>query len=166
MASKRISSYWFPEILRINPWARKSQAKRRRQADYSYELIDKKTSRILDQHAGSILHAYEDGAAHSFRQAKKHGILCSYELPIAHWATVRKLLAEEAERLPDWEPTLESTREPEDKIARKEEELQLADFITCPSEFVLRSIPEEVREVKPCQVAPFGSPSSFPTTRT
>ena len=165
VASKQISSSWFPEILRINPWASKSQAKRRRQADYSYELIDKKASRILDQYAGSILHAYEDGAAHSFGQAKKHEILCSYELPIAHWATVRKLLAEEAERLPDWEPTLESTREPEDKLARKEEELRLADCITCPSEFVLRSIPEDVREGKPCLVAPFGSPKSLPIKR-
>jgi hypothetical protein len=47
------------------------------------------------------------------------------------------LLAEEAERYPEWEPTLESTREPEEKLCRKEEELRLADRITCPSQFVL-----------------------------
>jgi glycosyltransferase involved in cell wall biosynthesis len=80
-------------------------------------------------------------------------------MPIAHWATVRRLLAEEAERLPDWEPTLESTREPEKKLARKEAELSLADCITCPSEFVLRSIPASIRVKKQCQVATFGSPS-------
>ena len=65
------------------------------------------------------------------------GMQCSYELPIAHWATVRRLLAEEAERYPEWEPTLESTREPEEKLFRKEEELRLADRITCPSQFVI-----------------------------
>ena len=43
----------------------------------------------------------------------------SYPSPTA---TSRRLLAEEAERFPQWEPTLESTREPEEKLARKEEE--------------------------------------------
>jgi len=89
-------------------------------------------------------------------------MLCSYELPIAHWATVRRLLAEEAERYPEWEPTLESTREPEEKLFRKEEELRLADRITCPSQFVLDSIPLEIRQKTPCQVSPFGSPPCEP----
>ena len=62
---------------------------------------------------------------------------CSYELPIAHWATVRRLLAEEAERYPEWEPTLESTREPEEKLFQKEEELRLADRITCPKQICI-----------------------------
>ncbi len=80
------------------------------------------------------------------------------ELPIAHWQTVRRLLSQEAERLPEWEPTLESTREPEEKLFRKEEELDLADCISCPSEFVLQSIPKNIRSKKNCIVAPFGSP--------
>jgi glycosyltransferase involved in cell wall biosynthesis len=91
------------------------------------------------------------------------GIQCSYELPIAHWATVRRLLAEEAERYPQWEPTLESTREPEEKLCRKEEELQMANRITCPSQFVLDSIPKEIKQHTPCQVSPFGSPGSQPS---
>ena len=104
------------------------------------------------------MHAYEDGCSFSFALAKELGMQCSYELPIAHWATVRRLLAEEAERYPEWEPTLESTREPEEKLFRKEEELRLADRITCPSKFVLDSIPLEVRQKTPCQISPFGSP--------
>ena len=48
--------------------------------------------------------------------------------------------------------------EPEEKLARKEEELRLADRITCPSQFVLESIPLEVRKHTPCQISPFGSP--------
>ena len=87
---------------------------------------------------------------------------CSYELPIAHWATVRRLLAEEAERYPEWEPTLESTREPEEKLCQKEEELKLADRINCPSQFVLDSIPLEIRQKTLCQVSPFGSPPCEP----
>ena len=83
-------------------------------------------------------------------------------VPIAYWQTVRRLLSEEAERYPDWEPTLASTREPEEKLIRKEIELELADSIFCPSEFVLNSIPLEIRKRKPCLIAPFGSPKCEP----
>jgi hypothetical protein len=94
-------------------------------------------------------------------EQKQLGMQCSYELPIAHWATVRRLLAEEAERYPEWEPTLESTREPEEKLFRKEEELRLADRITCPSQFVLDSIPLEIRQKHPAK-----SPRSVVPLRT
>ncbi|MBT5909676.1 MAG: glycosyltransferase [Opitutae bacterium] len=156
----RISRQWFPEACRLLPFGQGCQEQRRRRVDQSYESLDLKVAKALHRHPGFSLHAYEDGAAESFRIAKELGIRRSYEMPIAHWATVRRLLAEEAERLPDWEPTLESTREPESKLVRKETELYLADCITCPSEFVLRSIPKKVRAMKPCQVAPFGSPPS------
>jgi len=156
----RISRQWFPEACRLLPFGQGCQEQRRRRVDESYENLDFKVAKELHRCPGVSLHAYEDGAAESFRMAKDLGIGRSYEMPIAHWATVRRLLAEEAERLPDWEPTLESTREPESKLVRKETELSLADCITCPSEFVLRSIPKKIRAVKPCQVAPFGSPPS------
>ena len=157
---KKISRQWLPEASRLFGGSNGSQEQRNRRTDLSYESLDLKVAKELHRYPGFSLHAYEDGAVESFRMAKELGIRRSYEMPIAHWATVRRLLAEEAERLPDWEPTLESTREPESKLARKETELHLADCITCPSEFVLRSIPKKIREVKPCQVAPFGSPPS------
>ena len=62
-------------------------------------------------------------------------------------------------KISQWEPTLESTREPEEKLFRKEKELRLADRITCPSQFVLDSIPSEIRDQIPCQIAHFGSPT-------
>ena len=36
--------------------------------------------------------------------------------------------------------------------------MRLADRITCPSKFVLDSIPIEIRARVACQIAPFGSP--------
>ena len=155
-----ISRKWFPELVRLLPFGSSSQEKKRRSADQSCVSLDHKVAERLHLLSCGIFHAYEDGAASSFLRAKELGILRSYELPIAHWATSRRLLAEEAERLPQWEPTLESTREPEEKLARKEEELALANCITCPSEFVLQSIPSEVRKKTPCQVVPFGSPKT------
>jgi glycosyltransferase involved in cell wall biosynthesis len=156
----KISRQWMPEVIRL--LSKGDQEKKRRKVDLSYHALDHKVSHLLSSHSSQILHAYEDGCSNSFARAKQLGMQCSYELPIAHWATVRRLLAEEAERYPEWEPTLESTREPEEKLFRKEEELRLADRITCPSQFVLDSIPLEIRQKTPCQISPFGSPPCKP----
>ena len=153
---KIISRQWIPEVARL--LLKGNQAKKRQRADQSYIALDNKVSLALSNHPSQVLHAYEDGCSSSFARAKELGIKCSYELPIAHWATVRRLLAQEAERQPEWEPTLESTREPEEKLYRKEEEIRLADRISCPSQFVLDSIPLEIRQKTPCQISPFGSP--------
>jgi glycosyltransferase involved in cell wall biosynthesis len=157
---KMIYRQWMPELTRL--LSKGDQAKKRHRADHSYQALDKKVSNKLASLSSEVLHSYEDGCSFSFARAKQLGMQCSYELPIAHWATVRRLLAEEAERYPEWEPTLESTREPEEKLFRKEEELRLADRITCPSQFVLDSIPWEIRQKTPCQISPFGSPPSEP----
>ena len=160
IADKLISRQWMPEVVRL--LSKADQVKKRQKVDLSYQTLDNKVSRELSNHSSQVLHAYEDGCFSSFARAKQLDMQCSYELPIAHWATVRRLLAEEAERYPEWEPTLESTREPEEKLFRKEEELRLADRITCPSQFVLDSIPFEIRQKTPCQISPFGSPPCEP----
>ena len=160
IADKFISRQWVPEVARF--LSKGNHEKKRRRVDLSYQALDHKVSRLLSNYSSQILHAYEDGCSSSFARAKQLGMQCSYELPIAHWATVRRLLAEEAERYPEWEPTLESTREPEEKLFRKKEELRLADRITCPSQFVLDSIPLEIRQKTPCQISPFGSPPCEP----
>jgi glycosyltransferase involved in cell wall biosynthesis len=157
ISDAKIKRFWYPELLRLFQKGR--QEKKRRLVDQIYEKLDQKTSKTIAVRSVKTIHAYEDGAYQTFRSAKDLGIQCSYELPIAHWATSRRLLAEEAERYPEWEPTLESTREPEEKLFLKEEELRLADRITCPSKFVLDSIPSDVRCRIPCQISPFGSPA-------
>ena len=157
---KLISRQWLPEVVRL--LSKGNQERKRRRVDHLYQALDHKVSNKLGSLTSQVLHSYEDGCSSSFAHAKQLGMQCSYELPIAHWATVRRLLAEEAERHPEWEPTLESTREPEEKLFRKEEELRLADRITCPSKFVLDSIPLEIRKKTLCQVSPFGSPICEP----
>ena len=156
----KISRNWKNEVQRL--LRKGNQQSKRRWVDRSYELLDEKVASKLTEHSASVIHAYEDGAASSFQRAKELGIRRSYELPIAHWKTVRLLLSEEAERYPEWEPTLESTREPEEKLLRKEKELSLASSIICPSDFVRQSIPKEIRDKTPCKISPFGSPSSIP----
>lgn len=109
---------------------------------------------------GGAAHAYEDGALATFTAAKHCGMVCSYELPIAHWKLSQKLLREEAQRWPAWEPTLHGTRDSAQKLERKTRELDLADVVICPSRFVLDSLPEDVRRSKRCVIAEFGSPAS------
>jgi starch synthase len=117
---KMISRQWMPEFTRL--LSKGDQGKKRHRTDHSYQVLDNKVSNNLGSLTSQVLHSYEDGCSSSFARAKQLGVQCSYELPIAHWATVRRLLAEEAERYPEWEPTLESTREPEEKLFRKEED--------------------------------------------
>lgn len=104
------------------------------------------------------VYAYEDAALQTFTVARELGLKCFYDLPIAYWQTVQKLLAEEAQRLPNWEPTLGGTRDSKEKLERKTEEALLADAIICPSKFVLDSLPESIRANKTCLIAEFGTP--------
>ena len=112
----KISRFWHPELLRL---VLKSNHEKSRLTDLSYFKLDLQVAKKIKHQPIKFIHAYEDGAFNTFRQGKEDGIQCSYELPIAHWATCRKLLAEEADRYPEWEPTLESTREPEENFSEK-----------------------------------------------
>jgi len=128
--------------------------------DAVYRALDRTVARWVKNSAQrekiTWVYGYEDGALEMFRAARDAGVRRAYELPIAYWETTRRLLREEEARLPEWEPTLGSTRDSEAKMARKTEELELAEKVICPSRFVLESVPEQAR--KRCVVAPFGSP--------
>ena len=129
--------------------------------DGVYRALDRKVADWLRTAHGELawVYGYEDGALTTFRAAGEMGIGRAYELPIAYWETTRRLLREEAERLPEWEPTLGATRDSDEKMERKTEELELAEKVICPSEFVRESLPEAARGK--CRVARFGSPESF-----
>ncbi|HEX8279896.1 MAG TPA: glycosyltransferase family 4 protein, partial [Chthoniobacterales bacterium] len=106
------------------------------------------------------VYAYEDCALELFEAANDLHVRRIYDLPIAYWETAQRLLKEEARRYPAWEPTLGGTRDSEAKLARKSRELELAELVICPSNFVLDSLPTGTRAAKPCVVVPFGSPSA------
>jgi glycosyltransferase involved in cell wall biosynthesis len=129
-----------------------------------YRGLDARVARGLtsDRALPEVIYAFEDGALESFKVAKERAVRTVYDLPIAYWKTTRQLLEEEAERLPRWEPTLGATRDSEQKLQRKTEELELAETIICPSKFVFDSLPRHIRESKQCVVAPFGSPRIQP----
>jgi glycosyltransferase involved in cell wall biosynthesis len=106
------------------------------------------------------VYAYEDGALATLRQAKRLGLQAVYDLPIAYWETLRRLIRQECERLPQWEPTfVGGSRDSEAKLARKTAELDAAEVVVVPSQFVLESLPAAARETKQCLIAEFGTPA-------
>ncbi|HEX8076526.1 MAG TPA: glycosyltransferase family 4 protein, partial [Chthoniobacterales bacterium] len=130
--------------------------------DQVWSSMDKRAAAYLRNNQERLcidgVYAYEDCALHSFEIAHELGVRRIYDLPIAYWETAQRLLRAEAERWPDWEPTLGGTRDSTEKLARKTRELELAELVVCPSAFVLDSLPAETRMSKKCVVAPFGSP--------
>ena len=130
--------------------------------DQVWGSIDRKAARCLRKGAyGKSLravYAYEDCAVEAFSAAKDLGLRRIYDLPIAYWETSQRLLHEEAERYPDWEPTLGATRDSDEKFSRKSRELELAELVICPSDFVRKSLPDSARDQR-CVVVPFGSPT-------
>jgi glycosyltransferase involved in cell wall biosynthesis len=122
------------------------------------ELDRKVADRLRKIDNCDAVYAYEDAAFESFETARDRGFKRIYDLPIAYWETSQRLLREEAERYPDWEPTLGGTRDSDEKLSRKTQELILAQLMICPSRFVLESLPAAARAQKECIIAPFGSP--------
>lgn len=128
------------------------------QIDSLYYQHDQRVSNTLIKRKINSIYAYEDGAFLTFQKAKEFGIKCYYELPIAYWETAHRLLNEEAARYPEWEGTLLATRDGAIKCARKKAELEMADIVICPSDFVKRSLPQNIQDTKPCKVIPYGAP--------
>ena len=103
------------------------------------------------------VYAYEDGAFETFLAARDTGRIRIYDLPIAHWHTLRRLLEEEAERLPEWAPTMEGLRDSAEKHARKDGEIELADHVIVASSFTRDSL-RAVMGDRPVHVTPYGCP--------
>jgi len=130
--------------------------------DQVWQSLDREAARRLRRgNYGRDLravYAYEDCAEQLFLAARDLGLRRVYDLPIAYWETAQRLLREEAQRYPDWEPTLLATRDSIGKLSRKARELELAELVICPSQFVLESLPADARARKKCLFTPFGSP--------
>ena len=131
--------------------------------DAIYRNLDAAVAKNLSKKATQKpdgVYAYEDGALQTFKVAKAAGITCIYDLPIAYWETLRRLLTEEAERMPQWKKTLGGgIMDSAAKLERKTAELELADIVVGPGNFVLDSIPAWARGKK-IIMSPFGTPST------
>lgn len=131
--------------------------------DRIYHSLDRNISQQLKNFKSKGLiavYAYEDGALETFIAAKKLGLDCIYDLPIAYYELLQELLHQEALRKPNWAFTLGGgINDSALKLERKKKELELADTIVVASDFVRHSLPMWAKDKKIIQ-SPFGTPFS------
>ena len=130
--------------------------------DYVYHELDKTVARYIHRNRKGIcaVYAYDEGAYYSFRQAKSDGIKCLFDLPIIHWRTYQRLLASEREKHPGWAAILGIYDDSKEKLARKDQELLMADHIFVASSFtkesILKDFPYKMNAT--IDVVPYGFP--------
>lgn len=157
-------SHPWRELLRLAaldrslPWL-----KRHEQGPLSIDAIYRSFDRHVASGLSSIqglqaVYAYEDAALHTFQAAKGQGLRRLYDLPIGHWRSAQQIFAEERDLQPTWACTLTGLGDSTAKLARKDEELALADAVIVPSQFVRATLLEHQACAAPIHVVPFGSP--------
>jgi starch synthase len=107
----------------------------------------------------SGVYGYEDGAAATFKVAGRMGLARFYDLPIGYWRAGQSIFAEEAERVPEWAPTLTGRGDSAAKLARKDEELQMADAVIVASNFTRQTLLSAPAFRAPVHVIPYGAPA-------
>jgi alpha-maltose-1-phosphate synthase len=122
-----------------------------------YRHFDSRVARRLRQVRPSAVYAYEGGALQTFRRARERGIKAVYELPSGHWYWERKLLAEEAERNPDFASLHPKLTDSPGHMQWKDEELRLADYVFVPSRHVRNSLAGVV-PLEKIRVVNYGAP--------
>jgi glycosyltransferase involved in cell wall biosynthesis len=123
----------------------------------SLGLDEKVAARLRRMENCDVIYAYEDAARQSFRFAAQRGIARIYDLPIGYWRVGQRIFAEEREREPEWAATLTGSRDSAEKLACKDEELQLAQRVIVASTFTKETLAEA-----PCptriDIVPYGAP--------
>ncbi|MGB0562404.1 MAG: glycosyltransferase family 4 protein [Spirulinaceae cyanobacterium] len=162
-APDRVSLYQYPERELLRLLLLKAKVPQRlgfspqQLTDWRYAALD---AQVAQYHLRDLsgIYAYEDGALQTFTVAQHWGIRCFYDLPIVYYRHSQQLQQQEAEQFPELAPALLSLREPAAKLARKDQELALADRIIVPSTVVKNSLAAAPVDPDRIRVVPFGAP--------
>ncbi len=136
--------------------------------DAVYRSLDRRVAARLPAAArqgATGVYAYEDGALATFTAAKGLGLKCIYDQPIGYWRAARRLMEVERARWPEWAATLGGLRDSEAKLARKDEEVRLADLIVTASTFTAHTLKDFPGPTAPVKVIPYGFPPPCPEAK-
>jgi len=122
-----------------------------------YRQFDGRVARRMDRIELDAVYAYEGGALETFRQARRLGIAALYELPSGYWYWERDLMAQEAERNPEFAGLHPKLDDSPGHMQWKDEELRLADCVFVASQHVRRTLAGVVADEK-IRVVNFGAP--------
>jgi len=114
--------------------------------------------RTMVRHCGvagvTAVHAYEDCSLWQFREAKRLGKACIYDMPIGYYRAWECVRADLERTYSEWMPRPSSAAA--FSAAQKREEMQLADLVMTPSEFVADTV-RQFHPEKTIAVAPYGA---------
>jgi len=156
----QISSYPSRELVRLllTPLSRRVPRLARLvpTVDSIWKMTDRQLMKRLAAGDATALvgYAYEDGAYLTFSRCSSQTKI--YELPIGYWRSMHQLLREEAQIQPQWNQTLRGLGDSEEKLRRKDVELELANHVFVPSRFVYETIPLQYRAKT--TIIPYGCP--------
>ena len=162
--SKQVS-YPYREILRqvyarIGCFQRLNQESHPLSIYSVYKSFDQNVAyRIKKGTKADVAYSYEDGARDTFISAKERGIKCIYELPIGYWKSARNIFEEERQSNPQWAITLPGLNDSDEKLRRKDDELELADSVIVASSFVKSTLLNNSKTNKNIFVIPYCSPT-------
>lgn len=94
----------------------------------------------VERNAVRAVHSYEDCSLWQFEMAKRKGVACIYDMPIAYypvWLGIEKQLVQ---KYADWLPSSGAPFSSFVRPKQKDQELALADLILVPSAFVDKTI--------------------------
>jgi glycosyltransferase involved in cell wall biosynthesis len=113
---------------------------RTRATDASFSFLDHTTAARVDSKIAGVF-AREDCCLCTFRHARDIRVPTIYQLPTAYWRLVRELMEREREQFPDI-CNMATGKEDfaDERIQRKDRELDCADHVLCPSTFVRESL--------------------------
>lgn len=129
--------------------------------------IDNKTANyILKNHNFlKAVYAYEDCAFQSFKAADEVGLLKVYDLPIGYWRCAREIFEHEKQKWPEWACTIPSLNDLEEKLIRKDLELESADVIYVASSYTAKTLNNNYIQNKSISIIPYGFPPVNETPR-
>lgn len=130
--------------------------------DAVYQNLDQAVAKFVlksASHQGITgVYAYEDGAGHTFSAANRIGLDAIYELPIGYYREFHRIIAEQSSKFPEWASTVNSLRDPQEKLDRKDLELKLASRVYVASSFTKKSLNSAPSKPKEIFVVPYGAP--------
>jgi glycosyltransferase involved in cell wall biosynthesis len=104
-------------------------------------IVARRLERVADQ--VDVVHAWPLGALHTLRVARRLGIPTLLERPNAHTRFAYGVVRDECERLGVELPKNHEHAYNDAILRLEEEEYRLADYLLCPSDFVLQTFVDE-----------------------
>lgn len=140
----------------------------RQLVDFVYRDLDLYVAKHVRQNRRerSIVYGYEDCAADTFQEVRNQDGLCIYDLPIMFYQMSAALQAEEAERFPEFRQLLVGRGDQQDKLDRKQRELDFAHHVVVASSITRDSVIAAGKDPSHISVVPYGAPLEYFSKRS